>query len=346
MRNKIETNKKIFDRLWDVIPNGLEHNGIKEGKRYIETDERDCEFIKRAVFAAEMELSFGRFGALISCPAEGRFAVLPGAAAFSVPLLPGAKPIDWHPGWVTILAAQPWFALAKDLETGEKILNQIFGKREKFQANEIIGYFLPFHLVDITGCTNAEFGETDLARIAAASVAASGACSLALEPENVATILQILADDQEGKFAHSLYRALTAAHWVHAYLEIYRCVEAFFPEPYMKELSTLLAVDRAVNLQGALVEVLNWRPKEDSALEKLLRGFDGGKLENLRLLFECGLATNRENQADSLAKRVYRLRNEIAHHRRDLGGGVIQNWRPLISGLLAILRDLQVGQST
>ena len=341
----ITANEQLFDRLWRAVPSDLAHNATHPAKRYLATDSEEKALIKGARVVAELELTPGVRAAIVSHRKDRRVAVLPGPAPDpATVVLDHATVVDCNAGWLTILGGESWFRLADVPKLGERLLDEVFGRVGGYTVDELVGFYAPFHLIDVTRCTSETPCDADIARVAAASLLVSETSSFRPERQVAVMLLQVLADDHDGRFAHAIFRALTAVHWVHSYLEVYRCIESFYAEPYLAAVSKRLGIHGTDDLHKALADELDWKPREDVALERVLKRLDTTRVEELYSLFQTSFPghTGREKSVVALARHVYRLRNQIAHHRVDLAGTPGVEWRSLIEGLWSTVRHLQV----
>ena len=145
-----------------------------------------------------------------------------------------------------------------------------------------------------------------------------------------------------------IYRSLFSISWNYSFLELYRCIEFLYPIPYLKEFSHCLGDSNLFKEMYIKAEtMLDWRPKEINSLERLIRDYGETNTEVLDFKkcfelidgrpFEEGI-----NTAPAIAKRIYKLRNSIAHFRLNLAYQIEnkEDFDRLIGCMLAFIYTL------
>lgn len=343
-RNMIEANKMLFDRLWTLVPERLTHFAKPATKRYVATTGEQQDFIRRATVHCNMELAPGFSGSIVQHPQRGRFAVLPGAGPVSFEAtLPDLRVQACDAGWLTVLGSECDLRLSDEAGIGEQVLDHLFGRGGDYNAEELFEYFAAFHIVDISAWSPTPTHQADLTRAAVASLLTSKDFAAQLEPEAVADLLQVTANDSDCVLAAALYRALTATHWVHCYLELYRCVEFFYPSTYVKNVADKLRLATHAGIYETLTECLEWRPREEHALKKLLDIVGPDMLVLLRDALNLAIPGEASTQCESsaIASGVYKVRNRIAHHRNQSTDLHETPLAKLVAALCKFLHELQ-----
>lgn len=114
----------------------------------------------------------------------------------------------------------------------------------------------------------------------------------------------------------NVYLALTSQHWKHAFIEIYRLVEALYYLPWVLDL-------RAANksTQSGLLmarqcrSFLDWREREESSIRKLFGLLPDTSVVRADLISTSpfsGIAPDEINSG-SVAERIYKIRNQLIH---------------------------------
>lgn len=122
----------------------------------------------------------------------------------------------------------------------------------------------------------------------------------------------------------NVFSALTSTYWEHAFLELYRAVEAIYQIPKVTSLKESLG-DRVkdlsvIDLARACYEKLGWRPFEKESLKSLLRVISEQELEKLvdfgiiNQPEDFGTEDDRRNKIiEKGAEAIYQTRNKLVH---------------------------------
>lgn len=147
--------------------------------------------------------------------------------------------------------------------------------------------------------------------------------------------------DQNFPF-HLLIQALVSSFWSTQFVEIYRAVEQLFPAHYASELKLSLNLPHEqalVEISRALHNTVGWRPQEDLSLRHLLSHVSKSSLSRVKA---C-LGLNDDNEDfQSVANRVYKIRNSSVHYR-SFGESISlseENWSSLNQCMLVIADEL------
>lgn len=96
--------------------------------------------------------------------------------------------------------------------------------------------------------------------------------------------------------------------WRYCFLDIYRCLEPKFTYPCIKKLKTELSLTHSSDvIDNSLYDILGWRVKEEGAMVDLFDSLS----DTLKKEFEN---IKKDDEADTIGKRIYKLRNSIVHH--------------------------------
>jgi hypothetical protein len=340
-----QANKLLFERLIRSAPEDLRDNIAHQLKRWIESNAYDKDIIQYSTVDAS-DLGAGSHGALISNTRLGKvWAVLPGQPNLSQldMQIRGASQVNLNAGWMTLLGSQEWFPIKDDPNQREQIVELLGSRDGPYSFEEIQEFYSGYHIIDVSSVPRGSDRDDLLLRVAAASELVGCTYKLAFDESIASILLELLDADVGSLFSASIYRSITASHWVHAYLELYRCIEYFYPVTYVEELAGVLGVSSQESLGESLVQILNWRPHEEHALARILSKVDPMSLQDLAMSFN--ISGNEESESSSLAQQlariVYKTRNSIAHHRVGLEGPPSTDWNQAIRGLCCIVRELQ-----
>lgn len=155
----------------------------------------------------------------------------------------------------------------------------------------------------------------DVYRILGVAICKSGyELPLDLSSDSRELFVDIFENSSEHFPIHIALQALVASFWQTQFVDIYRTVERMFPVITVLELSRKIAYRQPkIDLNTALSEILGWRPKEDGALESLVRTLPKEIVEGYRQCFEIPHETKDINS--EVSRKIYRTRNSIVHYR-------------------------------
>lgn len=122
----------------------------------------------------------------------------------------------------------------------------------------------------------------------------------------------------------NIFSALTSTYWEHAFLELYRSIEAIYQIPRMIKLKVKLGDDfegvPTLNLAKLCYEELGWRPFEKESLKALLSILPEDKLEqliHLRLINEPEDVGSEKDRMKKIIEKgstkIYETRNKLVH---------------------------------
>lgn len=129
-------------------------------------------------------------------------------------------------------------------------------------------------------------------------------------------------------------QGLLAAFWQTQYIEIYRTIEQLFPATMMKAFSDKIGFKGAnLTLNRHTAETLGWRPKEEGALEALVRSLPSHTLEEFRQAF--GIDSTLDDMPAHVSRALYRLRNSIVHYRgpTELSSISLTDWQKIVESI-------------
>lgn len=137
----------------------------------------------------------------------------------------------------------------------------------------------------------------------------------AIVPEPVANAIAELTEFPNIN-PENLYFALTATHWRHIVLEIYKCLEAAFFLPWAKKLCDVLGHQMsALDMAQHCKTNLRWREKEKDSIKALFELLPSPAVFDPRIQATVSfsdLVTGSCN-AGAYGERVYKIRNQFVH---------------------------------
>lgn len=136
-----------------------------------------------------------------------------------------------------------------------------------------------------------------------------------LLPEDIVAQLSTLAQ-MSNINPENIYTALTASHWKHAFLEVYRLVEAVYYLPWIMSLRSATSQNvPGLKLAQHCRDELAWREREKPSIRKIFDMVPSGTVTRPELIGSPLFADVKEEDrtAGVVAERVYRIRNQLVH---------------------------------
>lgn len=343
-RNKKDTNRKIFQRLEDKLP--LNITGVRIGSsvpRWIASPTpEDSDTVEHAELRCAEACLPGRYAHLFR-HGHRVYIALPADDGNSAPFAADIVARYTGSGLFVVLWADGQVGYAPISDIGHKIADEIFGTEKEYKIDIVKPFFAPNSIweVDPTAANRDE--RATIYKTFGTYICRKKELSLPYEPQVLTKIEGLLGVNGNSYFIESVFRGLTAIHWEHAFLEFYRCIERLYAVPYIEDFRSLIqsnCLHAHVDISTAIDDSLNWRPREEEALVKLLTGITHPSiLTNLHVVMGSithGIA----NSPDSIAKVLYKVRNSIAHMRTDTPlAKKISAWNNLIECLCDIIDD-------
>ena len=123
-------------------------------------------------------------------------------------------------------------------------------------------------------------------------------------------------------------------------MALYRSLEALYSFRAASRLALKLNLVTDWNeLAATLEDELGWWPREEASLVALFQTADKADLERVLNSFDPGIVGPDTNVPSTAAKRVYKLRNSLVHHRpaHQLDNPEPNEWSGLCVGMAGIL---------
>jgi len=163
---------------------------------------------------------------------------------------------------------------------------------------------------------------------------------------NYFTILQ----EQSAVPKENVFLSLTATHYKHAFIELYRCIEVLYVMPRSLKLKARLAyANPAYELAVHCVSELGWRKQEEDSLCRILKdideaviaasGIQGASFANPDWAFD-GTDLSKKSH-ETLAAKIYKIRNQFVHQLNLNQETTIEDsdWIILIQFTLNVIKD-------
>jgi hypothetical protein len=313
-RNMINANGHVFSQLLERARLALRPLEDVDKARWIKTDDVDRRWLQELVVKHIERLSPRLRTAVIQF--EGRSFFV--AAGFENAIEPGfiLNPIELNAGMLTALIPElnvPVRQFTSPLEIIETILPQFKGL-EGYSGHDLSAVaelFEPISIYEIDA--NSPISAENLTQLSCYWIVKNRErMVLPFSQETLLTVEEIAMLGVDTLPFGSLLNSLQSAHWQHAFLEAYRCVERLFAFQIIEKLHAELAVRISLLEFAAKIEnVTGWRPKEEDAIDRLcvlLPTAAESLFENVRI----GMGGSVDQK---IARWLYELRNSVVHFR-------------------------------
>lgn len=343
-RNKKKTNELVFRRLYTMMSgNAAASLGATVAMpRWINTTRAEGEILVHSKVVTVEPVVPGKSGALLEF--MGRtFVAVPNRPISSLGFRGLIADCSEDAGLLTVLWSYANWPLSELPGMDYNVADHVFGRSGGFDANELAVFFGDSAVLEVDSSDYPPAQRESLIRVVAAFCLTGGVfVSLPYSQATKLALLRLVEDsDTGGMLADLVLRATTATHWPHAFLELYRCIERLYAVPYVEELRAV--VPAGITHEKLLTSIdyaLGWRPREDGALERLLRGLaNPAVLQRLALACDPNIVVPPDRIVETATKALYRLRNATAHFR---GGAapVSARWDELLFVLAEIVTVL------
>ncbi|MDY7231682.1 hypothetical protein [Hyalangium rubrum] len=342
-----EANSKIFAKLAALVDAaGVAHHVANiKAPRWVKTSEEEKDFLKHAKVEHSSECLPGKWASLVSHSAR-LFVVLPESRQLTISIQ-GIKSHPPHAGLLTLLWSLDAHKVITSSDIGVRIAENLFGVEGAYEAATVAPYFAPIQVFEVDQVARGDDPENLIYKVYGVFLLDKDA-SIPL-PYSTSTRARIseLIEGECGNIASDvLFRAITASHWTHAFLDFYRCIERLYQVPYVEDLRKGLGTASHATLGEQISKHLDWRPKEDIALKRLLREISNPPLiERLRLGFCKTQAPEPSGLVEMVGGSIYKVRNGIAHFRASRAAtqppaNAIGDWDQAIEYLCELISEL------
>lgn len=261
--------------------------------------------------------------------------------------------IKYNPGLATLLFSNDNFPLIDSIDKKYQLAEFVFTKAKEgkthgaFDYFDLEHYFSEYDIWEIPEEYNPLNQNSILALYSGYIIGYNKAINLEISPNSKQTIKLLIEELPIDLVGGNIYRALTAMDWKHSFLELYQCIEYLFPIPYLISLSNTMGDNSLFpKLFSNTENELQWWPKEDLALIKLLKQVENESSFNqiLETLIKI-VGTKPDNSVNNcifISKHLYNTRNSIAHFRSGRSNYIKSNseWDEIIEKLCLIIYDL------
>jgi len=343
----ISLNRSIFESLWKTIPedNKYASSAYLDKKRFIKTDANAKVRLKSA---STLNVEFSHLGqsSMVICADSQYFVVVTATEGLVGNAVAGIS------GDSTECAGIGTFILANNWPLRKfenfRLIDVLAERDGGFDIEEISEFFEPYHIWNVEKSLvydsyNREFSAQ---RVIVAASLSSFVSKLPLSNESFEKLQFIIESPMGWVFSDQFMRVIAAVHFEYAFLDLYRCFERLYNIPYcvdarakLQEAHGIDELDIKVHeIEAIAIEEMQWKPKENSAINKLFRELDQSSID----LLKAALAIEvEENISDAVSNRIYGIRNCIAHYRRYSDMNKFSgDWPALINAMISGLFDI------
>lgn len=345
--NMINLNRSIFESLWKDLPedNKYAGSGYLSKKRFINTDAEGKSRLKSASILKSEISHLGQSSMVIA--ADSRyFVAVSGAEGLVGNAVAGilGDATDCA-GLGTYILANKW---PKRKFENYRLIDVVAEREGGFDIDEMFEFFEPYQIWNVEKSLVYDLysDEYSAQRVIIAASLSSFISKLPLSNESFEK-LQLMIESPIGwVFTDQFLRVIAAVHFEYAFLDLYRCFERLYNIPYcvdarakLQEAHGSAELDIKVHeIEAIIIEKMQWKPKENSAINKLFRALDQGSIDSLKVALRIGTA---ENVSDAVSNRIYEIRNCIAHYRRYSDANKFSgDWPSLINAMISSLFDI------
>lgn len=322
-RNMKETNQSIFDRLAQFVLDsrvGVGDISLK-GTRFIKTNDEEKIWLKNLKIKNKLPILPRLTTSVIEINNQEYFAI-----------------VGWDPktikcideifffensnaGLVTALISELKISIRQHsdpLAIANGILSQSREAMPEYaghEFNEIASVFDPFGVYQIL--EESPIKGDDIVRLSCLFISQNPEnLILAFSDDTLKVFRDIVLNGPTDIPFENFILGLTSFSWKYAFLDIYRCIERLFALPFFQkihaELSPMPDFKKFVSL---VEEITGWRPKEDTALKKILDNAPSDLIKTLSELKKRETGTEAGTETEKLANWFYQVRNSIVHYR-------------------------------
>ncbi|MBS3027257.1 MAG: hypothetical protein HCA25_09215 [Dolichospermum sp. DET50] len=139
--------------------------------------------------------------------------------------------------------------------------------------------------------------------------------------------------------------SLVSVHWRYSFLDIYRCIERLFSVYFLQKFYEDLGIENSLsllNFSAKLEDSIDWKPKEDIAINKLIYGPPEDAINSLKEVKNFIDSKRSDALPNELGQVIYKIRNSIVHFRPATQLEIInvidnEHWNKLIRASLLII---------
>lgn len=164
-----------------------------------------------------------------------------------------------------------------------------------------------------------------------------------LEPDTVDKFIDVFETGSALIPFRNLIQGILSISWDYLFVEIYRCVEQLYSLPRIERLRKEMSSSSSIREMAKMLEdCLSWYPKEEEALQALVRLCTENTVTVICTGLDSGNGDTHDSRSDAAARELYKLRNRIVHYRpaHDKIEKSEADWNIIIRGMLEIVAHL------
>ncbi|WP_310485618.1 hypothetical protein [Chamaesiphon sp. VAR_48_metabat_403] len=198
------------------------------------------------------------------------------------------------------------------------IINEIFYESSdeliKYQFNCVSKFFEPLYVYRIDDdCPFTRGGDIDLIRLSGFYILKNRQLiSLHFSSNTLDKFEKVFFEGSTTIPYENLLLSLVSIAWKYSFLDIYRCIERLFCISALEEFHRKLSItDSILQFSTDIEDFIDWRPKEDKSLNKII---ERSPEEATNLLREIKTFINGESEGNH-GDLIYKIRNSIVYFR-------------------------------
>lgn len=340
MRNMRGENIKAFDFLIEQLTNNSSLT-VKRGVRYIQTDEKDKEWLKELKLTSEFQLLPDVRCVEISFQEDSYLILINANISASSLDSDVMNEESLNAGILTVLLSE------KLIELDSKVMLLDFYNEIMFQHldpsykghdfRDILRYLMPINFYSFP--KKSVLNKQELKR-ALCYIYSKNSDRLINKFDNhvLDTFSELSLIGSNNLSFELVLSSLLSTSFKHTFLELYRLVERLFPVSYLKDFHEVTKSELSfIEFSSNLESITNWRPKEDEALNKIFESTEN----STKAYFETFFNSSTELQGIQQYKFFYKLRNSIVHFRTSHNNIELteSQWNKLIHATLYLLDE-------
>lgn len=289
--NANEVNKKIFDRLKQYVPTDLHHYIVSDSDdmRRIKTTSEERDIVIKGKIEDEVAVFPNKIVRKIRyrntlTGVEKYFITIPdtrddiGVQPFMRGVVGSfldnskneqSKLLTEDPGLLTLIWGNSEnYPLNKEAYNGSYLVERIFGHKGFIEYENLKPLFEDCEIWEVEEDT---YSKNAFCIYGAWLTNEKDKLTLDFSEETLTKYRQLFEEGFGEIVGEPLLRSLTSTHYLHSFLECYRCIERLYHIPYVEQLLEHTKDDITTSRLAATIEAkLGWRPKEEEALGKLI----------------------------------------------------------------------------
>ncbi len=363
----IDINRLLFKRLEALLPeDAVVSSGIKIGEsaiRHIHTNSIEERVLQEIDVIDEIKLIDNSYLATLKYE-DQTFLIIGSHYAdeisdffhgLEIPSLESDVQIS-NSGLMTYLWSRDKFSFAprSSEDLGYELLERVFCKEGikdgEFQMDEIAPYFLrsQIWLIDKEIIPTTNIHSLHAFYTAFVLHQSGQNLFLNLSQNTQSQFLNLVTNSPHELIGSAIYNSIFSTNWNHCFLELYRCIEFLYPIPQLMDYANVIGdLSLLPKLYIHTEDVLKWRPPEEKALQRVFKDLDEVS-SSIKVLKECfeKIETHQFDEKDHnyslTSKRIYQLRNSIAHFRLSLKYDIKsgEQFDDLIACLIGVIIEL------